>query len=249
MKEERERSTRDSENREENSSDLSKSGESETPPERDAGEDEREVRVDSQKSPLSVAGEPVSGKFMNESISGDERDADVGTGRNESEKEEQPGRTGDENEEPVQTGEDKPVREEDSCYGSSDSVEKEEPVPEPVQKEVKIEMESVSDSPELMESVAESKRGGEEDATTKECSDVQSSATRSRDDSDKDRMVRGGRNDDDLENKNGSAAVKLEASVESQPFVDFLENLKGHKLGSVFLRRLDSQVNILLLEC
>ncbi|KAL3534189.1 hypothetical protein ACH5RR_002650 [Cinchona calisaya] len=241
MKEERERS----EIRDEKSSDpLS---------ERDSGEVNREdIKDEPEKSPLSVAGEvavsPVIGKdeqSVNDS-STDRRSEDIGTGRNEEEKMEESGRTGDRNVEPVRTVEDKPVKEEDSCYGSSDSVEKEDPEPEPdpkpVRNEVKVEPESVSDSPELVESVAESKDGGGgEDATNKECSDVQSSATQSRREAGTDKVLRGSSNDNDHKNKSGSQTVKLEPSVESQPLIDFLENVKGHELGSLFLRRLDSQ--------
>lgn len=247
MKEEREKSN--SENGDQNSSDLGVKSQEEAKRDDNEPEIKREVKDEPDKSPLSVAGEPISDKdelSVNESISTDRRSSHehTGTRGNMGEELKESGRIGEEGE-PARAGEEKPVREEDSCYGSSDSVEKEEA--EPVQNEVKVEPGSVSGSPGSVESVAESEGGGggQEEATTKEeCSDVQSSATKSRRDGDNDHVLRGSSDHGDLEKKSESATVRIESSVESQPLMDFLEDVKRHKLGSVFLRRLDSQVNI-----
>lgn len=250
MKEERERSN--SENGDKNLSDLCVKSEEEAKRDDNEPELQREVKDEPDKSPLSVAGEPISDKdelSVNESISTDRRSSneDTGTRGNMGEEPKEPGRIGEEGEESDRVGDEKTVREEDSCYGSSDSVEKEEA--EPVQNEVKIEPGSVSGSPGSVESVAESEgRGGgggqEEAATKEECSDVQSSATKSRRDGDNDHVLRGSSDHGDLEKKSESTTVKIESSVESQPLMDFLEDVKRQKLGLVFLRRLESQVNI-----
>lgn len=247
MKEERERSN--SENGDKNLSDLCVKSQEEAKRDDNEPELKREVKDEPDKSPLSVAGEPISDKdelSVNESISTDRRsNEDTGTRGTMGEEPKEPGRIGEESEEPDRAGEEKTVREEDSCYGSSDSVEKEEA--EPVQNEVKVEPGSVSGSPGSVESVAESEGGGggQEEATTKEeCSDVQSSATKSRRDGDNDHVLRGSSDHVDLEKKSESVTVKIESSVESQPLMDFLEDVKRQKLGSVFLRRLESQVNI-----
>ncbi|XP_027072256.1 uncharacterized protein [Coffea arabica] len=249
MKEERERCSTESEIREEKASVLRKSEEAEAPPERDASEDKVKVIMDElEKSPSSMANKKDE-QSVNGSVPKDGRVGDIEAGRDEV-KVKEPGRIGEGNEEPVRTMEDKLVKEEDSGYGSSDSVEREyrKPGPESVPNEVKVEPESVSHSPELVESVAESKDGGgggvcgDEEATTKECnSDVQSSATKSRRDGENDDVLPGSTKNLDLQNDNRSPSVKLEASVESQPLIDFLDHVKGHKLGSLFLRRLDSQ--------
>lgn len=249
MKEERERSNTD--NGDQNLSDLCVKSQEEAKRDDNEPELKREVKDEPDMSPLSMAGEPISDKdelSVNESISTDRRSSheDTGTRGNMGEEPKEPGRIGEEGEEPDRAGEEKTVREEDSCYGSSDSVEKEEA--EPVQNEVNVEPGSVSGSPGSVESVAESEGGGgggQEEATTKEeCSDVQSSATKSRRDGDNDHVLRGSSDHGDLEKKSESATVKIESSVESQPLMDFLEDVIRQKLGSVFLRRLESQVNI-----
>nr|XP_016472903.1 PREDICTED: uncharacterized protein LOC107794870 [Nicotiana tabacum] len=140
----------------------------------------------------------------------------------------EPLQTGSIKEEPDKCGEERPVRE-DSCNGSSDSVEK-----PPVGVTMKVE--PVSESPELVESMAESK-GGEEG--TKENSDVQSSVSKSRKKLD-DIVVGGCSSGDEREKENRSPAVK-EIPVESQPLIVFLEKIRSHKLGSMFERRLESQ--------
>ncbi|CAI9097421.1 OLC1v1033847C1 [Oldenlandia corymbosa var. corymbosa] len=250
MKEDRERSN--SEKGEKKSSDLfSKSVKADAKSDRIESEVMGDVKEEPDKSPLSVAGEPVSDKdeqSANDDRVTDRRINDENAGRegNMEEGAKESDRTG-EGKETEPAGVEKPVREEDSCYGSSDSVEKEDP--ELVQQKVKIEPESVSDSPELVESVAESKEDGggggggkeEEAATTtakEDCSDVQSSATKSREDGDSHQLPRGSC---DVEKKCKSPAVKIEGSIECQPLIDFLEDLKRHKLGLVFSRRLDSQ--------
>ncbi|CDP10128.1 unnamed protein product [Coffea canephora] len=206
MKEERERCSTVSEIREEKASVLRKSEEAEAPPERDASEDKVKVIMDElEKSPSSMANNKDE-QSVNGSVPKDGRVGEIEAGRDE----------------------DKLVKEEDSGYGSSDSVEREyrKPGPESVPNEVKVEPESVSHSPELVESVAESKDGG---------------ATKSRRDGENDDVPPGSTKNLDLQNDNSSPPVKLEASVESQPLIDFLDHVKGHKLGSLFLRRLDSQ--------
>ncbi|OIT34895.1 PREDICTED: uncharacterized protein LOC109244091 [Nicotiana attenuata] len=140
----------------------------------------------------------------------------------------EPLQTGSIKEEPDKCAEERPVRE-DSCNGSSDSVEK-----PPVGVTMKVE--PVSESPELVESMAESK-GGEE--VTKENSDVQSSVSKSRKKVD-DIVVGGCSSGDEREKENRSPAVK-EIPVESQPLIAFLEKIRSHKLGSMFERRLESQ--------
>ncbi|GMH29350.1 hypothetical protein Nepgr_031193 [Nepenthes gracilis] len=90
------------------------------------------------------------------------------------------------------------------------------------------------DSPELLESVAESK--GRREKETKESSDVQSSSSLSR--KLRREKVASGGNEPEAENQ--SLAVKPSILI-SQPLVDFLEVIRSHKLGSMFERRLECQ--------
>lgn len=94
---------------------------------------------------------------------------------------------------------------------------------------------------ELGESVSESKR---ESSKQQQSSDVQSSASLSKK---KRRRFRGlgggGSSGDELEAEEVSPANKR-ISVKSQQLIRFLEILRSHKHGSVFQRRLPSQVNI-----
>lgn len=202
---------------------------------------EREREDDHGKvSPESVAGGPVSGgddRSVNESNSTDPNKTGKDGG-------------GDDEPEPVRTGEGepdggaglaKPVGE-NSCNGSSNSIEKEEEEEEPVRESVKDEPGGGrGDSAELGESVAESKGAA---AAKEVSSDVQSSASKSRkeeelgDDKVRSGCVSGG---DEPEDVDQSRAVER-TSVESRSLVEFLEIVRSHKLGSVFERRLERQV-------
>ncbi|XP_057768782.1 uncharacterized protein LOC130988848 [Salvia miltiorrhiza] len=122
----------------------------------------------------------------------------------------------------------KSVRE-DSCNGSSNSIEK---------PDRKAKAEPVAGSTELAESEAESDGGGAE--AMKENSDVQSSASRSRKEEGSDKVRRGSTSGDEREHEDQSRAVK-ELSAESQPLVDFLQAIRAPKIGSIFERRLRSQ--------
>lgn len=240
MEEEREGSLRSVKNSDENS-DLEKKGEEKRK--------DDEVEPDENVWPQSMAGEPVAGNesekdhmSVNESNSTDLDGEKLRTGDKKSEPDrtgdfqEKADRTGDAREEPVdlkadsdRTGEGKPVREE-SCYGSSDSIEK-----DPV-REVKVER--ASDSVGLVDSEAESKGGGDEAA--KESSDVQSSASRSKEENDK--IHRGSTSGDERDHAGQSGTIK-DLLAASQPLLDFLQNLRAHKSGSAFERRLPSQEN------
>ncbi|KAH7856273.1 hypothetical protein Vadar_034769 [Vaccinium darrowii] len=224
-------------------------GEDKSDPEKtvDRGREDEQNR-EGGITPESVAGEPVSGGdnlSVNESNFSDPnkvgKDGDV--------KEPEPVRTGvGEPDTGEGGGSTKPVGE-NSCNGSSNSIEKEEDgqVREageegPVRKTVKDEPGGGrGDSPELWESVAESKGGGEEVTAVKESSDVQSSASKSRKELGDDDKVRSGCvSGDEPEDVDQSLAVKP-VSVESRSLVEFLEIVRSHKLGSVFQRRLERQ--------
>ncbi|XP_019154285.1 PREDICTED: uncharacterized protein LOC109150750 isoform X2 [Ipomoea nil] len=185
-------------------------------------------------TPESDAGEPVTGdkdqQSMNESNSTDQKDANARTGTKDDGKHLEAIQTGNVEDEPDKVKEGKPGRE-DSCNCSSNSVEK-----EPVHEVVKTE--PVTDSTELLESVAESK--GNEEEGTKENSDVQSSASKSRKTGDADRANRRSSSRDERANTNESPAVK-EMPVEFQPLINFLEKIESNKHYSLFMRRLESQ--------
>nr|GMC86135.1 dentin matrix acidic phosphoprotein 1-like [Ipomoea batatas] len=191
---------------------------------------------DVEITPESDAGEPVTGdkdqQSMNESNSTDQKDANARTGTKDDGKHLEAILTGNVEDEPDKVKEGKPGRE-DSCNCSSNSVEK-----EPVHEVVKLKTEPVTDSTELLESVAESK-GNEEG--TKENSDVQSSASKSRKTGDADRSNRRSSSRDERANTNESPAVK-EMPVEFQPLINFLEKIESNKHYSLFMRRLESQV-------
>lgn len=190
---------------------------------------------DVEITPESDAGEPVTGdkdqQSMNESNSTDQKDANARTGTKDDGKHLEAILTGNVEDEPDKVKEGKPGRE-DSCNCSSNSVEK-----EPVHEVVKLKTEPVTDSTELLESVAESK-GNEEG--TKENSDVQSSASKSRKTGDADRSNRRSSSRDERANTNESPAVK-EMPVEFQPLINFLEKIESNKHYSLFMRRLESQ--------
>lgn len=134
-----------------------------------------------------------------------------------------------------------PVGEEDSFNDSSDRHE--------VGK-ANCKRDKGVDSDELRDSVSDSKEEG-----TRDSSDVQSSASL---------MTRKRRRKGDVHGSNGeggsggggggaevatvvspaNAPIKRESggSVKSEPLVGFLENIRSHKHGSMFERRLESQV-------
>ncbi|KAK4392417.1 hypothetical protein Sango_2019500 [Sesamum angolense] len=226
MEEEREKSLR----REKHESDLEK-----------MSEEKRDIEPESEPA---TAREPAAGEELakdqlsvNESNSTDPGAEKLGTGEKESEPAQTVGeelredRTGQTSEEPAELKSEpdqKSVRE-DSCNGSSNSIE---------ESERKAKAEPVSDSADLVESEAESDGAGAE--ATKENSDVQSTASRSRKEEGSDKGRRGSTNGDEREHEDQSCAVK-ELSAESQPLVDFLQAIRAHKLGSTFQRRLRSQ--------
>ncbi|KAK6117530.1 hypothetical protein DH2020_048750 [Rehmannia glutinosa] len=227
MEDEREKSLR----REKNESDLEKKS-----------EEKRDVEPEAE--PAS-GGEPVIGEEMdkdqlsvNESNSTDPGAEKVRAGEKESEpartgaEELRQDRTGQTSEEPAELKSEpdrKSVRE-DSCNGSSNSIEK---------SDRNAKTEPVTDSADVVESEAESDGGGE-GAATKENSDVQSTASRSRKEEGSDKVRRGRTSGDEREHEDQSRAVK-ELSAESQPLFDFLQAIRAHKFGSMFERRLRSQ--------
>ena len=109
--------------------------------------------------------------------------------------------------------------------------------PDPV-RPVKEIGSGASQHAELGESVSESKR-----ESGKQSSDVQSSAILSKSKTQRRRFGGGGSSGDDLEAEEVSPANKR-ISVKPQPLIRFFEILLSHKHGSVFQRRLPSQVNI-----
>ncbi|XP_042481456.1 shootin-1-like [Macadamia integrifolia] len=124
-----------------------------------------------------------------------------------------------------------------SHHGSSDTIAKESTA-QPVRKSPGINKATKEgNSPELWESVAESKGGGEEGH--KESSDVQSSASLSRKKRRK-KVISGSSSGEERENDEVSPAIKR-ISVKSQPLMSILEIIRSHKSGSVFERRLESQ--------
>ncbi|KAI3446427.1 hypothetical protein Pfo_003092 [Paulownia fortunei] len=226
MEEEREKSMR----REKSETDLEKKT-----------EEKRDVEPEAEPA---TGGEPVTGEesekdqlSVNESNSTDPGAEKLRTGEKESEpartggEEVRHDRTGQTSEEPTELKSEpdqKSVRE-DSCNGSSNSIE---------ESNRKAKNEPVTDSADVVESEAESDGGGAE--ATKENSDVQSSASRSRKEEGSDKVRCGSTSGDEREHEDQSRAVK-ELSAESQPLVDFLQAIRAHKFGSVFERRLRSQ--------
>ncbi|KAK6126857.1 hypothetical protein DH2020_039418 [Rehmannia glutinosa] len=218
MEDEREKSLR----REKNESDLEKKS-----------EEKRDVEPEAE--PTS-GGEPVIGEEMdkdqlsvNESNSTDPGAEKVRAGEKESEpartgvEELRQDRTGQTSEEPAELKSEpdrKSVRE-DSCNGSSNSIEK---------SDRNAKTEPVTDSADVVESEAESDGGGE-GAATKENSDVQSTASRSRKEEGSDKVRRGRTSGDEREHEDQSRAVK-ELSAESQPLFDFLQAIRAHKSDS-----------------
>lgn len=139
--------------------------------------------------------------------------------------------TGVKNEpEPVEIGEDKPVQDvkpvsEEDSYNDSSSDRQEE-------------IKARRDSGDLRDTVSGSKE------ETKENSDVQSTATLTK--RKRQRGGDGGRSGGDAA-ETGSPAVRIkgEGAAKSEPLIEFLDIIRSHKRGSVFKRRLDSQVMLL----
>lgn len=222
LKEEKDESLRASEN----------GGEDQLDPE------EREIYTEPEKlSPKSVVCKLITtdeldrhNQSVAQSNSTDPKSENVETGEVKMENDPELVRTADENRQ-LASGSEKPVREE-SCNGSSDSIAK-----EMVQAtSVKVEQDGgASESPELWESVAESKGSAE-----KESSDVQSSASKLKKE-ESDRLHCGSSGGDERETEDQSPPALKGTFVKSQPLVDFLEILWSHKLGSIFERLLESQ--------
>nr|DAD42210.1 TPA_asm: hypothetical protein HUJ06_000440 [Nelumbo nucifera] len=236
LKEEREWSLREKENSVEKP-DLEKDSEKFR-----AKEEQKERDDEPEKSsPENVDGEPVTGEesdrenqSFNESNSTDPKGGTRDNGVEESEKKREPVETITGRPDPV-SGDLKPTGE-GSCNGSSDTVPKESAAP-PVGKSLgSVKAREAGDSPELWESMAESKGGGDEE--TKENSDVQSSASLSK--KNRRKAISGSSSGDEPETEEVSPAIKR-ISVKSEPLMSFLEIIRSHKYGSVFERRLDSQ--------
>ncbi|KAK3023445.1 hypothetical protein RJ639_042689 [Escallonia herrerae] len=183
------------------------------------GKERSDLRV-GETEPESVQGEPVrtekpdpDEQSVSESNTTDSKRGKDQTGGEKDMEGLEPVGTGKVEEEPV-SGSAKPVKEE-SCNGSSDSIER-----EPVRELVKVE------PAELWESAAESK-GGEEGT------DLQSSASKSRKEG-SDTMLRGSKSGD--ERGTGLKGI----SGEPRPLDHLLETGRSHTLGSVFRLRLKS---------
>ncbi|XP_073287434.1 uncharacterized protein [Primulina huaijiensis] len=203
---------------------------------------EEDVKPDEEPSPEPVAGgDMLAGDeiekdhmSVNESNSTDLEAEKTRTGEKELEPveaeaaEAERNRTGESSEEPADMTSEpnlKPDRE-DSFNGSSNSIEKESG------KAAIAERASESG-----ESEAESKGGN---GAMKESSDVQSSASRSKEEEGIDKARRGNTSGDERDHEDQSRSVK-DLSAQSQPLIDFLQVIRSHKLGSVFERRLRSQ--------
>ncbi|KZV53326.1 DNA-binding bromodomain-containing protein [Dorcoceras hygrometricum] len=230
MEEEKERGSR----RERNRPDLERKSEE--------NRSEGDVKLDEEPSSEPVAGADLLAAdelekdhmSVNESNSTDLGAEKTRTGEKEIEPVEAEAteagrnRTGESSEEPAGLNSEpnlKPDRE-DSCNGSSNSIEKESG------KAAIAERASESG-----ESEAESKGG---DEALKESSDVQSSASRSKKEEGIDKARRGNTSGDERDHEDQSRSVK-DLSAQSQPLIDFLQVIRSHKLGSVFERRLRSQ--------
>ncbi|KAK9265546.1 hypothetical protein L1049_021609 [Liquidambar formosana] len=218
LKEEREQSLRENEEEREKS-DREKSTE------KAKEEENRDGDGDKKSSPEYSAGKPAGGEesgrdnqSVNESNSTDRKDENTETLPEVGEEKPEPLKPDAGEQDPADCT--KPAGE-DSFNGSSDTIAKGSAA-SPVDNSEKVDpVRESSDSPELWESVAESKGGGGEEGT-KENSDVQSSVK------------------SQPENEDQSRGIKR-APIESQPLVDFLEMIRSHRLGSIFERRLESQ--------
>uniref|UniRef100_A0A2N9EEU3 Myb-like domain-containing protein n=1 Tax=Fagus sylvatica TaxID=28930 RepID=A0A2N9EEU3_FAGSY len=108
-------------------------------------------------------------------------------------------------------------------------------------EEKSVKKASRAGRPGELESVGESKR--EKEAASKQSSDVQSSASLSR----KKRRRKGGgvggsSSGEEPEGDEVSPATKRISAVKSEPLIKLLGIIRSHRLGSVFERRLRSQV-------
>jgi hypothetical protein len=108
-------------------------------------------------------------------------------------------------------------------------------------EEKSVKKASRAGRPGELESVGESKR--EKEAASKQSSDVQSSASLSR----KKRRRKGGgvggsSSGEEPEGDEVSPATKRVSAVKSEPLIKLLGIIRSHRLGSVFERRLRSQV-------
>ncbi|XP_051148476.1 uncharacterized protein LOC127263478 isoform X2 [Andrographis paniculata] len=210
--------------------------------EADLKDGEGETDADPVSAAPAEDGDPIAGEgiekdqlSVNESNSTDPESEKLRATEKESEPErtagedageDKTGRTSEVKSEPDR----KPVRE-DSCNGSSNSIEKSD------RRKAEAEP-SRGEAGGPVESEAEG-GGGE---AMKENSDVQSSASRSRKEVEEgeegsDKVRRGCTSGDD---QSRSRAAK-DSPIESQPLIGFLQAIRAHKFGSVFERRLRSQ--------
>ncbi|KAJ4971059.1 hypothetical protein NE237_004158 [Protea cynaroides] len=229
LKEERDQSIREKENVEQK------------PDLEDRVKEEKEAKPE-KSLPENVAEAPVRGEesdrenqSFNESNSTDPTVKNHENSIVEAEKKQKPVEPATERPDPV-PGESRPVGE-GSYHGSSDTIAKESAVLPAGKSQGDNKVKEAADSPELWESVAESKGGGEEEH--KENSDVQSSASLSKKNRRK-KTISGSSSGEERENDEVSPAIK-KISVKSQPLIVVLEIIRSHKYGSVFERRLESQ--------
>ncbi|XP_047970747.1 serine/threonine-protein kinase PRP4 homolog isoform X2 [Salvia hispanica] len=167
-----------------------------------------------EKDQLSVNESNSTDPGAEKLIAGESASEPAGAGGEEARND----RTGETSGEPAGMKPDKSVRE-DSCNGSSNSIE---------EPDRKVKTEAVA-------------RSAESEAM-KENSDVQSSASRSRKEEEEgsDKVRRGSSSGDEREHEDQSGGVK-ELAAESQPLLDFLQAIRAPKIGSIFDRRLRSQ--------
>ncbi|KAG1363888.1 serine/arginine repetitive matrix protein 1 [Cocos nucifera] len=229
LKEERERSLRET-----------GSGERED----DLKDDEKKDSGSPGSTPGSLAGDGISGgdpsRSCNESNSTDPKEEEGKPGREDGKPEEEPGSCGREAD-PAAGGAEK-ASGEGSYNGSSDTIAK------------GAAAAAAADLPraqrgESGESVAESKGGEAEAEGEKESSDVQSSASLSRRRKGWRRKATsgssgggGGGGGGGEQEADGDSLIAKRIAAESQPLVSFLETIRSNKYGSVFERRLESQI-------
>ena len=224
LKEERERSLRET-----------GSGEREDDPK----DDETKDSGSPASTPGSLAGDWISGgdpgRSCNESNSTDPKEEDGKAGGEDGEPEEEPGSCGGEAD-PVAGGAEK-ASGEGSYNGSSDTIAK----GAAAAAEADLPRQQRGESGE---SVAESKGGEAEAEGEKESSDVQSSATLSRRRKGRRRKATSGSSGGggDGQEADEDSLIAKRIAAESQPLVSFLEIIRSNKYGSVFERRLESQV-------
>ncbi|XP_043692716.1 uncharacterized protein DDB_G0284459-like [Telopea speciosissima] len=239
LKEEREQSLREKENGEQKP-DLETDLDRNRVKEEDKGRDAKPEKSSSEK----VAEAPVPGEesdrenqSFNESNSTDPKVENRENGVEEEKKESEPVEPVPRRPDPV-SGDSKHIAE-GSYHGSTDTIAKESTAQPVRQSRGDNKATKEADSPELGESVAESKGGGEEGHSHKESSDVQSSASLCRKNRRK-KAISGSSSGEERENDEVSPAIKR-ISVKSQPLMSVLEIIRSHKYGSVFECRLESQ--------